>query len=276
MGGSAVLLVGWTLPETNRGIVGNGSVPAQGIWRTWWASLRTFRQSLWTPKQESKTTERRSQNATDAPGADDVEKSGGTGDASTSIPIIYGTSGYGFSEIYVGLTYLAGGFGVIAGGFINGRLMDWNYRVVARQAGPPVDKHSGDDMSKFPIEMARSRGSMAILGVSVCVVIAFGWTVKYKIHPAVPLILQFYIGAKCTVLHQAYSALLVNMSPQKPSTVGANDNVIRCALSAADVAVLQPLVDARYGLVLHHDGFVRCRTMHNRGVGVEALGYAVA
>ncbi|KAK7956101.1 uncharacterized protein PG986_005323 [Apiospora aurea] len=295
VGGSALLLVGWTLPETNRGIVGNGSVPAQGIWRTWWASLRTFRQSLWTPKQESKTTESRSQNATDAPGADDAEKSGGAGDASvstetqvhsptgrgrlvvpnpfsslrlifywdtslvlflaaspyclwyliqTSIPIIYGTSGYDFSDIYVGLTYLAGGFGVIAGGFINGRLMDWNYRVVARQAGLPVNKHSGEDMSKFPIEMARSRGSVAILGVSVCAVIAFGWTVKYKIHPAVPLTLQFYIGAKCTVLHQAYSALLVDMFPQKPSTAGASNNIIRCALSAAAVAVLQPLVDA--------------------------------
>ncbi|KAK8090908.1 hypothetical protein PG994_000413 [Apiospora phragmitis] len=84
----------------------------------------------------------------------------------TSIPIIYGAAGYDFREIYVGLTYLAGGFGVIAGGFINGRLMDWNYRVVARQAELPVDKHSGDNMSKFPIERARSRGSMLILGVS--------------------------------------------------------------------------------------------------------------
>lgn len=153
--------------------------------------------------------------------------------------MVYGTTGYGFSEIYVGLTYLAGGFGVIAGGFINSRLMDWNYRIVARQAGLPVDKQSGDDMSEFPIEMARSRGSMAILGVSVCTVIAFGWTVQYGIHPSVPLILQFCIGAKCTVLHQAYSALLVDMFPQKPSTAGASNNIIRCARS-----LLQPLVDA--------------------------------
>ncbi|KAK8033370.1 hypothetical protein PG991_002768 [Apiospora marii] len=293
VGGSSVLLVGWTLPETNRDIVGNGSIPAQGIWQTWWASLGAFRHGIWTSWQDKKLPGR-SGNAARAHATEEVEKTGKDGrsvssetqahspmgrgrlivpnplsslrlifywDTSlvlflaaspyclwyliqTSIPMVYGAGGYGFSEIYVGLTYLAGGFGVITGGFINGRLMDWNYRVVARQAGLPVDKQSGDDMSEFPIEMARSRGSMAILGVSVCTVVAFGWTVLYEIHPSVPLILQFFIGAKCTVLHQAYSALLVDMFPQKPSTAGASNNIIRCALSAAAVAVLQPLVDA--------------------------------
>lgn len=38
-GGSATLLIGWTMPETARSIVGNGAVPAQGIWRTWQSFL---------------------------------------------------------------------------------------------------------------------------------------------------------------------------------------------------------------------------------------------
>ncbi|KAL5085612.1 hypothetical protein Trisim1_010097 [Trichoderma cf. simile WF8] len=38
-----VVLAGFTLPETARTVVGNGSVPAVGIWRTWWSVLRKKR-----------------------------------------------------------------------------------------------------------------------------------------------------------------------------------------------------------------------------------------
>lgn len=34
------LLAGFTLPETGRGVVGNGDIEAHGIWRTWWSYLR--------------------------------------------------------------------------------------------------------------------------------------------------------------------------------------------------------------------------------------------
>ena len=34
-GASALLLIGLAMPETCRSIVGNGAVPAQGLWRTW-------------------------------------------------------------------------------------------------------------------------------------------------------------------------------------------------------------------------------------------------
>jgi MFS family permease len=38
-GASATLLIGWTMPETARSIVGNGARPAQGLWLTWWKLL---------------------------------------------------------------------------------------------------------------------------------------------------------------------------------------------------------------------------------------------
>ncbi|KAL4812644.1 major facilitator superfamily domain-containing protein [Aspergillus spinulosporus] len=38
-GGSSLLLIGWTLPETARVVVGNGTVPARNLWRTWWDIL---------------------------------------------------------------------------------------------------------------------------------------------------------------------------------------------------------------------------------------------
>jgi hypothetical protein len=59
-----------------------------------------------------------------------------------------------------------------------------------------------------------------------------------------PLILQFFIGAKCTVVLQMFSALLVDMFPKTPGTAAASNNITRCAISAAAVAILQPLIDA--------------------------------
>jgi len=42
-GASGLLLMGWSMPETARTVVGNGAVPAKSIWRTWWDLLFTDR-----------------------------------------------------------------------------------------------------------------------------------------------------------------------------------------------------------------------------------------
>jgi hypothetical protein len=107
-----------------------------------------------------------------------------------------------------------------------------------------VDKERGDDISKFPIEHARSRGSIVILGFSTLVVIGWAWSFERRVHPAVPLVLQAYIGWKATVLHQFYSTLIVDIFPSKSGPAAAANNIVRCTLSAVAVAVLQPLADA--------------------------------
>lgn len=160
----------------------------------------------------------------------------------TSIPIIYGQGhgGYGFEDVYVGLCYLPGAAGVISGGLIAGRMMDKSYKHVATRIGWREDCDEVD----FPIEKARSRFSLVILTVSMLVLTGFGWSVQYAVHPAVPLIFQFYLGAKCTILLQVYSALLVDIFPEKSGTIAASNNIMRCGLSAAVVAALDPLVGA--------------------------------
>lgn len=45
-----------------------------------------------------------------------------------SIPLIY----YGFNELQIGLTYLAGATGVILGSYLNGKMMDRKYKFIAR------------------------------------------------------------------------------------------------------------------------------------------------
>ncbi|KAH6651737.1 hypothetical protein BKA67DRAFT_680044 [Truncatella angustata] len=186
----------------------------------------------------------------------------------TSIPFIYGreSGGYGFSDVNVGLCCLTGGVGVITGGFVAGQMMDYNYKAVTHRAGLPVNRQIGDSMKSFPIEEARSRWSIAKLFVSVGALVGYGWTVQQDIHPSVPLLLQFYIGAKCTVLHQSCSALLVDIHPDRPSTAAASNNFVRCALSAAAVAALQPLVD-----VLNRGWFFTMVGLLDRGLCIIAV-----
>jgi MFS family permease len=290
-GASATLLIGWIMPETGRPIVGNGAVPAKGIWMTWWNLLSRNRIIAYLRGRSHSQTgvtatgQKESRSGT-MPAALELESElesdvniGKTGKGrlifpnplpslrivfypdtflvlwlsgcpsallfcvQTSISPIF-TNHYGFNPLEVGLCFLTGGVGIIAAGFVAGRLMDWNYKHVAKEAGFSIDRVRGDDINNFPIERARSRGSIIIILVSLCVVIGYGWVVEANVHPSVPLILQACILCKCATLHQIYGALIVDIFPEKPGTAAASKNITRCVLAGLFVAVLDPLVKA--------------------------------
>jgi len=122
--------------------------------------------------------------------------------------------------------------------------MDFNYKKTAESYGFPVDRVSGDDIRNFPIEVARSRGSYTLHVLSVGTLVGYGWAIERGAHASIPLILQFFIGARCTIVLQLYSALMVDIYPDKAGTAAASNNIVRCTLSAVAVAILQPLRDA--------------------------------
>ncbi|KAK6084469.1 hypothetical protein SCUP234_03258 [Seiridium cupressi] len=273
-GAVAFLLIGWTLPETARTIVGSGSVPAKGAWRTWWSLCGPVRDRIFdAEKRSSQFAARTTHQTIGSSSCHEIGKGklrvpNPLGPLrivfyqdtfltlwtaavvytvwyciQTSIPLIYGPI-YHFNGLQVGLSYLAGGVGVIFGGFIAGRLMDWNYRAIAKQSGLPVDRKKGDDINSFPIEKARSRGISIIFAIYMCEVVGLGWAIQYQVHPSVSLVLQFMIGAKGTIIHQSFNALLVDIFPQNSGSAAAAGNITRCGMSAGVVACLQPLVNA--------------------------------
>ncbi|KAI1179119.1 major facilitator superfamily domain-containing protein [Nemania sp. FL0916] len=289
-GTSALLLIGLTMLETARSVVGNGAVEPRGVWATWWKLLR----STITPRNSvvHNTSPCNLEKASGNPHINRLKDSemrepdpavtadpnfGKTGRGKlsapnplpsvrlifhrdtalilwlcaspyalwyciqTSIPLIYG-AGYGFNDLEVGLSFLAGGGGVITGGVIAGRLMDWSFKKTAIKAGFSPDTKKSIDINVFPIEKARSTASIPIMLISIFAVGGYGWAVQTHAHPAIPLIFQFYIGAKCTILHQIYGALIIDIFPSSPGTAGASNNICRCTLSAIAVAILQPVV----------------------------------
>jgi MFS family permease len=160
-----------------------------------------------------------------------------------SIPSTYKSPPYAFNELEVGLAYLPGSIGVILSMYVTGKAMDHNYRRTAAKHGFSVDIIRGDDLTDFPIEHGRSRGCGHLLVLSLAVMVGYGWAIARHAHVAVPLVLQFVQGFVVTWLTQCFSALLVDVFPETPSTAATAGNVTKCVLAAVAVAILQPLVD---------------------------------
>jgi MFS family permease len=266
-GGTVLWVVGWAFPETARSLVGNGSLKATGLSRTWW-SILTGRAN----KREGCIKDASEQSSADSaePKRENFAEKFKVANplaairivfwkdtalvlwiaaspyaiyycVQTNIPSIYKDI-YGFNELQIGLSYLTGGVGVVLGGYLNGKMMDMNYKATAKSIGHTVDKVSGDDLTHFPIEQARARGSWYLLLTYSCALAGYGWAVQAHAHVSIPLILQCVLAVLCTSFQQTFNTLLVDIFPASPSTAAASSNITRCALSAMMVAVMEPLV----------------------------------
>ncbi|TPX18250.1 uncharacterized protein E0L32_002759 [Thyridium curvatum] len=288
-GGTSLALIGLSMRETNRTVVGNGCIAPDGLWRAWMdmLSARALKAKSGSNGADRKvnTEDKHQPGATEelrtehspSPEGPQTCVPAGRGklsfpnpflslrlllykDAFTvlylaaspygawytitaSIPLIYSQE-YHFNDLIVGCCYLAGGAGILTGGFVAGKLMDWNYKHTAKKAGIPVDRVRGTDIATFPIEAARSRASYSLLVISAAGFVGYGWTVQKHVHPAASLVLQYFLGMLCTIVHQVYSALLVDIFPNEPGKAGAANNVCRCAVAAALVAISEPVVRA--------------------------------
>ncbi|KAF2650028.1 MFS general substrate transporter [Lophiostoma macrostomum CBS 122681] len=274
VGSFLLLAVGLFLPETARSLVGNGDDPS--LYKWWYLSgYSLIRRGLVPPtpptgEQNTNFTANRSSRlsaSTQKHTASSIMKGifacvrvafhkdtilslfihGAffTVDYSfvAAMPDIYKDI-YHWDELMVGLAYLPRGVGIIVGSFFTGKVMDLNYRETARSIGWTINKISGDDLLKFPIEKARSRGSYWLLLISTGTMIGYGWVVERRTHPSVALLLQFMQGFWGTYFYTTYSALMVDSFTESPSTAAAATSITRCAMAAAGVALLQPLLDA--------------------------------
>lgn len=159
-----------------------------------------------------------------------------------AIPVIFDEV-YGYNELYIGLVFLPGLAGMTIGGIVAGRLVDRNYAVTAREHGFEVGDKQKHDLSEFPIEAARYRHCLVFILLMVALVIGYGWAVRLRVHLAVPIVLQFFACALSTLLSHMASALLVDIFPDASSSAYVSGQIMRCGLSAASAAVLEPLVD---------------------------------
>ena len=236
-----------TFPETGRNVVGNGSIPPQ----TWNVSALTY---LHTQRhagadekikgKETMKTKRRLRIPNPAKVLlIIIEK-----DVALVLfytAIVYTAFIYGFNELQVGLCYIPNGVGCALASVLNGKLLDWNFRRVGRQAGladiDPKDRHSIDG---FPIEKARIQSLFPIVYLGTASVVCYGWALFMNAPLAAPLVLQFLIGLTLTSAINCTLTLLVDLYPLSPSTATAASNLTRCLFGAVGTALIQQMLDA--------------------------------
>ncbi|CAG8977664.1 hypothetical protein HYALB_00006614 [Hymenoscyphus albidus] len=151
---------------------------------------------------------------------------------------------YGFNKLKAGLIYLPFGAGCALASFFSGTFTS----VYARQRS--YDSLSTDEiqtnspaMTRFPIEKARYRSICHPIPISSACIAGYDWALQTHVSVAVPLILQFLIGAMVSVVYNLCGTLLVDLHPRSPTSAQAALNIVRCTLSAGGLALLQLVID---------------------------------
>ncbi|KAI9852926.1 MAG: hypothetical protein M1838_003720 [Thelocarpon superellum] len=161
----------------------------------------------------------------------------------SSIPSQYGRV-YGLNDLQISLIFLPLGMGSLLSAFTTGRLIDWNYRRHARRLGFPVVKNRQDDLTHFPLELARLQVALPLLYLGSAAIIANGWTLHLGVSLAGPCVFLFVIGFCLVAAFNCMNILMVDLYPGRAATATAANNLVRCLLGAVGTAVVIPVIDA--------------------------------
>ncbi|KAI5480593.1 hypothetical protein MNV49_000289 [Pseudohyphozyma bogoriensis] len=263
--GIVLILIVVFLPETLRAIVGNGSIPAQGVNRT---VLSIFRTRNRPPPEDTMTTPALPRKTWKDVNPVSSLKLFREKDAimvltfnafnytffycvNTSASAVLKRT-YGLSSVKLGLCFLAFGGGCVTAALLNTRRLDADYQHVKRKlirqrladgGVPEEEKEDVNDLSGFPIEEARLRSAPMYLAVLLIPAIVYGWAVDKKVNLALPLVCTFFVGIGSTTLSNSCSTLMVDLFPGRGASSIACMNLTRCFLGAAGTAVVNPIID---------------------------------
>jgi len=156
------------------------------------------------------------------------------------------------TESYIGLCFLAIGGGMIFGSLFTGKFLDRDYRTIKNQMIRIIEVEGErgmkpEDVTKeenFPIERARLRTMPIFLTVFVAATVGYGWCLQENANLAATLILLIIIGYTSISVMSITQTLIVDLAPSQSSTVTACNNLVRCSLGAAIVAVIDIIIDA--------------------------------
>ncbi|KAI6713642.1 hypothetical protein JHW43_003768 [Diplocarpon mali] len=258
-----------TVPETGRNVVGNGSVPPQG----WNMTVLEWYQQR---KQENALNGLSRSNTAEGRRLAQEELARGRKlrwpnplktvriimekdmavvliynsliytafyDIVASIPRLFQEI-YGYNDLQIGLCYIPFGAGCALASVINGKMLDRNYKRVARKVGFKIDRKRGDNLSGYPIERARLEIIWPILYFGLACNLCYGWVLEKNANLALPLILQFFMGLCINGSFNILSTLVVDLYPQSPSTATAANNLVRCFVGAGGTGIINIMIDS--------------------------------
>ncbi|KAK6205003.1 multidrug resistance transporter [Scheffersomyces amazonensis] len=150
---------------------------------------------------------------------------------------------YGFSVIHIGLCYLAPGLGTLLGSVASGRVLDYIYRRKKAKYDEVNKDIPKEDRPPFDIFTTRVQFTVYPTILAIIFFLIFGWTIQKKVNLSIVLISAF-INSCCVVSYlTAMTTLLVDLFPSNGSAATGALNLQRCLLAAAGVGVLQSMVN---------------------------------
>lgn len=151
---------------------------------------------------------------------------------------------YKFDALEVGLCYLPYGIGCCIASLVQGYVVDWNFRRIAKKRAMPVQRRRGEVPIDFPIETARIQPIYPALLVGAAALIGWGWALQFEASVAVPLVLLFIIGMLVPTSFSVLNTLIVDLNPDAPATAAAANNLVRCSFGAVATAVIDHMLRA--------------------------------
>ncbi|KAF2437894.1 MFS general substrate transporter [Karstenula rhodostoma CBS 690.94] len=151
---------------------------------------------------------------------------------------------YGFNDLQIGLSFIPFGVGAMIAPMTAGKLLDWNYRRLAKKTGLRIDKKRGEDLRDFPLERARLHIAFPMLVIGTLVILCYGWVLQVEPSLAAPLVLHFFLGLCLTGAFNCMSVMLVDYYPLSSATATAANNLVRCFMGAGGTAVITMMIDA--------------------------------
>lgn len=159
-----------------------------------------------------------------------------------SIPKLFNDI-YGYNEYQIGLCFLPYGMGSALASIMNGHIVDWNYKRIAKKLDISIQKDKEGDLKDFPIEKARIQVTFPLLFVSCCGALMFGWTLNFNTPVVFPLTALFFAGASLLGAFNTLGTLVVDLHPNNAATATAANNLVRCLLGAGATAGILPMVE---------------------------------
>ncbi|RDW92715.1 MFS transporter [Aspergillus mulundensis] len=238
-------------PETARAIVGNGSIPPPKWNMPWMALFRARKQPLPEDYNRPKLRFPNPIRTLSIVFQKDISiilianaiLFAGFYDVSASIPSIYDEL-YGLDDLQIGLCYIPFGLGATVASIATGKMLDFNYRRLAKQLNVPLHETRNRNLTHFPIEKARLQIALPLLALGTFTIIAFGWCLDYGVHLAAPTTILFFMGLFLTGSFNTVGTLLVDFYPSNAAAATASNNLVRCLLGAGATALIDPMLDA--------------------------------
>ncbi|KAM7202657.1 Major facilitator superfamily domain containing protein [Rhypophila sp. PSN 637] len=246
------------VPETARSVVGNGSIAPKRFFMTPLQLLKLRREPAVASEQSTHQSQKRKplnpfastfRILAEAQGAVVVWYGalvyGGFFMVLTTFPIQL-SERFGLNAAQTGLCFLPIFVGTICSRWVAGRLLDRNYRRLAKRHGIEISPHRDKSHldEAIPIEAARLQICIPMIYLNGVCVLAYGWAMQSGQAPLAGVeVCLFFLGIFNSGGLVGLGTLIMDLNQESPATAAAANNMVRYLVSAGATAAAMPLID---------------------------------